>query len=46
MKVDIDWLFTATLFGMLLGKLFTDFIPVLSLVIIISHIIYNFLYDI
>lgn len=42
MKVDIGWLFTAILFGMLIGKWFKDFIPVLSLVIIIANIVYAF----
>ena len=41
MKVDIGWLFTAILFGMLLGYWFKDFIPVLSLIIVIAHIIYT-----
>lgn len=41
MKVDIGWLFTATLFGVCLGKWFIDFIPVLSLVIVIAHLIYT-----
>lgn len=41
MKVDIGWLFTTILFGMLLGKWFKDFIPVLSLVIVTAHIIYT-----
>ena len=41
MKVDIGWLFTTILFGMFLGKWFKDFIPVLSLVIVITHIIYT-----
>lgn len=42
MKVDIGWLFTATLFGLFLGKWFADLIPVLSLVILIAHIVYAF----
>jgi len=42
MKVDIGWLFTAILFGVLLGGRFTDFIPVLSLVIVIAHTVYTF----
>ena len=41
MKVDIGWLFTTTLFGMFLGKWFIDFIPILSLVIVIAHLIYT-----
>lgn len=40
MKVDIGWLFTAILFGLLLGKWFIDFIPVLSLVIVAAHTVY------
>lgn len=41
MKVDIGWLSTATLFGMLLGKWFEDFFLVLSLVIITANIVYT-----
>lgn len=42
MKVDIGWLSTAILFGMLLGKWFEDFFLVLSLVIITIDIVYAF----
>lgn len=42
MKINIGWLFTAILFGVILGGLFKDFIPVLSLVIVIVHSIYTF----
>lgn len=42
MKVDSGWLFTAIIFGLFLGKRFADFVPVLSLVILIAHIIYTF----
>ena len=45
MKVDIGWLSTAILFGMLLGKFlggwFEDFFLVLSLVIITIKIVYT-----
>lgn len=40
MQVNIGWLFTAILFGALLGKWFGDFIPVLALVNVIAQTIY------
>ena len=40
MKVDVGWLFTAVAFGLFLGALLKDFIPIMSLMVVIAHLVY------
>ena len=40
MKIDIGWIFTAVVFGLLLGELFKDSIQAVMLVVVVVHFIY------